>query len=874
MHTSLLSSAGRRAALVSLGAFAALALALSPIGAPPALAAVGHGYKYFGSYGSGTSIRVEGAASSYQTRYYSLTGQSGATSKSGYSVDFHGTPPANNNNYTEAAWSELSQPEAVAARGPVEWILKQSYPSASTTVLRDRLRAIPEFSSFPTGYFGEADAIAATQAAIWHFTDGVDLDLAVTSNARIRLLYQYLLQGAAGQAPSTGTAPSIDLQAEGDRTSFAIEPGGSLGPITLTGDAPAVLSVDGPARIVGDDGAALTGALQPGTRFWVQPTDVPAAAGAATVRSQTQPASVTVVNAALGQQHVAPRAARENLAVLDTVTLPAATAQLRLDWSIDLNSPDAFDPDGGETTRTYTYYPVYSETSATLERVAFTDGTSTETDLIGLNGGTSQGADVYSADFVCTVTKAGQRGPDVPANARFAEGDWSASRSVEVQGNVARILQQSYPELTVSQFTAALKSAGVLAVSAGNIKNWEAIAAAQAAIWHFTDGKELDVTRYADPSAVAGAAAEGTSAEQVLDGDPATFWRAEAAGEAILDFAFPADFEPRSYSVTSADGRPVEQTPTSWRLQRSLDGGATYSDVSTSGVTHVFSEGGETRVSGNIPPGASYGAYSTQYRIVFSGAQDAAQPVEVGDIRFEGFGVFGAQPSYVYKQYANSTNVVLAYQYLVADALANPVAAPQPSIQVTAAATDFTRESGDQLIGPFVLTGSSSAELSLAGAAEARLLTSPTGERSTTLVAAPGTEFWIDPSASDAGEITVRALGTAYDWVTSRALDNAAGGCATLTQLGVESIRADSQLTVRHSFAEAETGGGDDGTTPIVERSAPKPGGELARAGQDEQGLRTAVLAAVLLLGGGAALLLGRRAVFALADRSRRRGRE
>ncbi len=802
-----LRAAPRRFARASLAASVTGLLVLTSFAgvASTAQAAVNDAYKYFGSSSAGASIRVTGQTSSVATRLYALNGQNGATSTQGYSVDYAGTPPTSNNNYTEAEWSSLPQPTAVANRGAVEWILKHSFPRVSTTTLRTTLQAHPDFSTFPSGNFSESEAIAATQAAIWHYTDGVDLDLANTSvnSARTRLFTQYLVQEAAGQAASTGQPPTVELQSGTGRTAFAVEPGGAFGPFTLASSTTATLTVAGPARLVGDDGAPLSGLQQPGTSFWVQPTASPAAAGSVTVRAQTSAVTTTVVNAALGRVNVSPFAARENLAVLSTSS-QSAQHELALAWEIDQNSPDDFDANGAATTRAYTYYP-RGELSPTLERVTFTDGTSTTTDLIGLTGnGTDASADVYSADFAGTAINAVQ-GPVLPQGAVFQEGDWSASPSLADtagQAEVARILQQSYPTRTVAQLTAALQEAGALPASSGNIKNWEAIAATQAAIWHFTDGKTLDTTRYATPvAAVASSEQPGGEAGLVLDGTAATAWRAATAGSASLDVTFPSAFEPRSYSVTTREGGAAANTPASWKLQRSADG-VTFTDVSTSGVTHTFAGGAaETRVSGNIPPGATYGSATTLYRVVFTGAQDPTQPIEVGEVSFEGFGVFGAQPNYEYRQFANTSNVVRAYQYLVADAEANPVPAPAPAVDLQAAQEVFERESVTDLVGPITLTGTLAAEVALTGPDQARLLADPTAELQDTLVLAPGATFWVDFGETEAGSVELVAQSTAVNWVTARALDATTGAGPTLTQLGVQSLRASDTLTLAVGLA-------------------------------------------------------------------------
>ena len=807
----------------------------------PAEAAVSDRYKYFGSSSAGTSIRTTASASNFSTRLYNLTGQSGATSTSGYSVDFSGTPPQNNNDYTEAAWADLPRASAVENEGRVEWILKNSYPRVTTTVLRDTLRATDGYQSFPTGYFSESDAIAGTQAAIWHLTDDVELDPNNTSpnNARVKLLYQYLLEFSEGRAPASTQSPRVEIRSESGRTEFAVEPQGSFGPFVLEANIEATPTISGPARLVDASGQALSGPQSAGTGFWVQPTASPAAAGSATISVQTASATTTSVHAIFGKQQVSPFAARETLSTLSSSS-QRATDSLEVSWEIDQNSPEHYDANGEATERGYVYHP-RAELSPTLERIYFTDGTTTRTDLVGLTStGTHQSANVYSAAFADTAVNASQ-GPNLPSGARFQEEDWSANGHLTEnphQGAVARVLQSSYPELSVAQLTADLKAANRLPQNSGNVKNWEAIAGTQAAIWHFTDGKHLDTTRYASPvSASSAATAEGFDPVAVLDGDPSTGWRAAAPGEAILEFAFPADFEPRSYTVTTLAGGEQGGTPTSWRLQSSSDG-VTFSDVSTGSVSHVFAGGDpETGASNNIPPGASYGAYTTIYRIVFSGAADPEQPVQIGDVSFTGFGVFGTQPNYEYREYANGTNVVQTYLHLVALGESQPVPNPEPTATLTGAQAHYERDELTAPIGPFLYEGSLAAEITLTGLEDAEgaglllpasalpgpapaaegvsaaapqvsaAAPAPQGDAEpvSSLVLAPGDAFYLLPGDEESGEAVLTARTTAVNWTTARALTGttqAGSPGPTLTRLGVQSTRASFTLNVPFSLAQ------------------------------------------------------------------------
>lgn len=91
-----------------------------------------------------------------------------------YSLDYHGESPRHVGHYRVADWSEAPRASIARCESEVVWILAHSYPTIDTATLSAQLRS--------AGYaIGPADipiheAIAATQAALWHFTDGLQLD--------------------------------------------------------------------------------------------------------------------------------------------------------------------------------------------------------------------------------------------------------------------------------------------------------------------------------------------------------------------------------------------------------------------------------------------------------------------------------------------------------------------------------------------------------------------------------------------------------------------------------------------------------------------------------------------------------------------------
>jgi TQXA domain-containing protein len=91
-----------------------------------------------------------------------------------YSLDFTGIAPHYPSRYQPGSWSELPHLLASGHEAEVDWILRNSFPMRSAAELSRRVRA----ASYAIGpaNISEHEAIAATQAAIWHLTNGLALD--------------------------------------------------------------------------------------------------------------------------------------------------------------------------------------------------------------------------------------------------------------------------------------------------------------------------------------------------------------------------------------------------------------------------------------------------------------------------------------------------------------------------------------------------------------------------------------------------------------------------------------------------------------------------------------------------------------------------
>src|SRR6476620_9047277 len=119
--------------------------------------------------------------------------------------------------------------------------------------------------------------------------------------------------------------------------------------------------------------------------------------------------------------------------------------------------------------------------SHTVETIRFTDGTSARTDLIRLN----PGVPAYSLDYTGVA-------PTRPSRYQvetFSEVPNLRARAFEVE--VDWIQRNSFPNLRVAELSRRLRAAGS-PLGKANIGEHEAIAATQAAIWHLTNGLQLD----------------------------------------------------------------------------------------------------------------------------------------------------------------------------------------------------------------------------------------------------------------------------------------------------------------------------------------------------------------------------------------------
>ncbi|MEZ0095778.1 Cys-Gln thioester bond-forming surface protein [Streptacidiphilus sp. EB129] len=184
-----------------------------------------------------------------------------------YCIDLHHGTEAGV-KYTETGWDQSTLSDN-PNRGKIQWILQHSYPVVSADALAKQLNVEG---------LSEDQAAAATQAAIWHFSDNAD---ATPEDATAAQLTSWLETNAV---PVTEPKPSLQLAP----ASVAGKSGEKIGPVTVTTSANSVdLSLTAPAGVslVDQNGAAASKAVN-GEKLYVK-VPAGAAAGKATVTATT-----------------------------------------------------------------------------------------------------------------------------------------------------------------------------------------------------------------------------------------------------------------------------------------------------------------------------------------------------------------------------------------------------------------------------------------------------------------------------------------------------------------------------------------------------------------------------------------------------------
>jgi TQXA domain-containing protein len=398
-------------------------------------------------------------------------------------------------------------------------------------------------------------------------------------------------------------------------------------------------------------------------------------------------------------------------------------------------------PAGGSTTFSRYIGGTYP---STVEVIRFADGTQARTDMVRLHPNIA----AYSIDYAGVA-------PGGPS--RYRDGAWASGASAAeagVEGEVVWIMRHSFPTLGTAELSRNLRAAGV-PIGPADLKEHEAIAGTQAAIWHLTNGLTLDTQPLSMPVAVSAVeSVEGTSPGAVLDEDDRSTWRAGLlpGQETFLEFEFDGRFQLGDYTVELGPGTTA--TAVSWRLQSSNDR-CTWRDVSSSEVELGDGDAGgdgatwRTKALGvgatlsDSEPSRGRAGYR-YYRLAVRGCAERGARIEVRAVRFTLADSSG---------FRNGARVVHLYQYLLAMASAEVLGVPTLSISGPSV-VDVAAGSG--LAGPFYIDGDGPAKVRVAGASGGRVVDQD--GRQLRGPVRPGQPFYVDlPVGGSQGSFTLRA---------------------------------------------------------------------------------------------------------------------
>lgn len=179
--------------------------------------------------------------------------------------------------YTETDWDHSVLSQKKAELGKIRWILQHAYPVVDPATLGGK-----------TGVSLDDDtAAAATQAAIWHFSDGVD---AHPENSAADTVTKWLEAQAEQNGGVQEPLPSLQLSPD----SVSGNSGEKVGPITVSTSADKVdLALDAAAKaagvsIVNESGQAAATAANGDKLYFDVPAGAPAGQGAITASTTTE----------------------------------------------------------------------------------------------------------------------------------------------------------------------------------------------------------------------------------------------------------------------------------------------------------------------------------------------------------------------------------------------------------------------------------------------------------------------------------------------------------------------------------------------------------------------------------------------------------
>ncbi|GAA4937554.1 hypothetical protein GCM10023224_18310 [Streptomonospora halophila] len=244
----------RSRAVTKVAATAAAATLALGLAAAPA-AAEGATGEYVGNAEQG--YKVHTTDGTVGTTLFNLKLDDGTVLRT-YCIDFE-TNIRGGAKYQEDAWDNYPGKGDFAEPAKVHWVLQNGYPQVDTSTLREK-----------TGYdnINRKTALSGTQAAIWHFSNGIELD--GEDRRGVTEVYDYLVENAVEEPQSQEPDTSLSItpaSAEG-------KAGETIGEFLLETSADSV-----PVKLSGPEGAKLVdlgsgdeiaGEVANGTKFGVQ----------------------------------------------------------------------------------------------------------------------------------------------------------------------------------------------------------------------------------------------------------------------------------------------------------------------------------------------------------------------------------------------------------------------------------------------------------------------------------------------------------------------------------------------------------------------------------------------------------------------------
>jgi TQXA domain-containing protein/LPXTG-motif cell wall-anchored protein len=239
---------GRRRASAAI---ASLAIAVGLVGALATAASAASAAELIGPT-AGHSAEIEGTvegetdSQTFDAGLFDLL-IDGDVEARGYCIDIH-TSIARGTELDEIEWNEASVPNL----DKVEAILRWYHPNGDG----------PDGAKI-TG--SDAQRAAATQAAIWHYTDGFNLN---DDDDVIQANYETMVAAVEGGLEGFGE-PTIDVSITPPASTEG-ETGGLVGPYVInTSGSSVTLSTSDGVALHNEDGSSFTGTVTDGTQVWL-----------------------------------------------------------------------------------------------------------------------------------------------------------------------------------------------------------------------------------------------------------------------------------------------------------------------------------------------------------------------------------------------------------------------------------------------------------------------------------------------------------------------------------------------------------------------------------------------------------------------------